>query len=89
VSSETTQTDAGEDRRRPEHEQSEDSRCTRGPGGMNCQEMMSKMPKGCPCGSMCRPSGGIMLLGMFLLMLLFLVTQVGVILGTVAFFRTF
>lgn len=54
-----------------------------------CGSMMTEMSQGCSCGTIMKKHKTIFCLIFVLLILMFLVSQVGGILGILAFFRTF
>ena len=54
-----------------------------------CGSMMAEMPQGCSCGTIMKKHKTVFCLIFLLLILMFLVSQAGGILGILAFFRTF
>ena len=54
-----------------------------------CGPDMSEMMQACPCGSVLKGRRGILYAILAAVALVFLISQVGGILGTIGFFRTF
>lgn len=53
-----------------------------------CSDEMGKMMNECPCCSFVKKHGGLGLLIVAVVILMFLISQVGGILGIIAYFRT-